>query len=273
MKTKATSPAKTGVLIRVIRGAQKVLFVPDEIVKLSYPVDEKVIDSCLELLAAGRPLSEIMSEARRLAAVSQQHPASLHLKIVENAKPTAEITAMPFTAAPEHARSKFLMPMIIAGAALLGGLGGTAATAYLTRTAPVTATAHTATPTPESSLSIALSPTANAEPQPPAVAAVAADEIKSTDIKALIERGSRFVGSGDLGTARRLYARAAEAGDPQAAIYLGETYDPAFLKRARFGRSARGHLDSAVYWYRRARDLGSTEAEEMLKRVIKSSAD
>jgi hypothetical protein len=30
-----------------------------------------------------------------------------------------------------------------------------------------------------------------------------------------------------------VYARAAKAGDPQAAIYFGETYDLAFLKRAR----------------------------------------
>jgi hypothetical protein len=241
--------------------------VPDEIVKLSNPVDEKVIDSCLELLAAGRPLSEIMSEARRLAAVSH-HPVSLQLKTGENAKPTSEITGMPFATVSEHARSKFLMPIIIAGAALLSGLGGTAATAYLTRTAPVTVTERAEAPIPESSPAIALSPTANAELQS---SATAADEIKSTEIRALIERGSMFVGSGDLATARRLYARAAEAGDPQAAIYLGETYDPAFLKRARL-RSARGHLDTAVYWYRRARDLGSMEAEEMLKRVGKGNA-
>jgi hypothetical protein len=192
--------------------AQKVLLVPDEIVKLSNPVDDKVIDSCLELLAAGRPLSEIMSEARRLAAVSQEHPASLQLT-VEDARPTAEIARMPRTSVPEHARSKFLMPMIIAGAALLGGLGGTAATAYFTRTAPVTILDRAEAPIAESSLGIALSPTANAERQS---SATAADEIKSTEIRALIERGSMFVGSGDLGTARRLYARAAEAGDPQA---------------------------------------------------------
>jgi hypothetical protein len=59
--------------------------VPDEIVKLSKRVDEKVIDSCLELLAVGRPLS--VSEARRLAAVSPEHPASLPLKTVEKNRP------------------------------------------------------------------------------------------------------------------------------------------------------------------------------------------
>jgi len=238
--------------------AQKVLFVPDEIVKLSNPVDEKVIDSCLELLAAGRTLSEIMSEARRLAAASQEHPASLQLKTIEHAKPTAEITGMAFTTAPEHGRSKFLMPMIIAGAALLGGLGGTAATAYLTRTAPVKAAEHAEALIPESSLGIPLSPTANTETELTANE----DKLTSTEIKTLVENGTMLVGSGDLPSARRLYERAAEAGDSQAAIYLGETYDPAFLKRARFGKNARGHLDSAVYWYRRARDLGSKKADE-----------
>src|ERR1700694_2106729 len=36
--------------------------------KLSYPANERVIDACVELLDAGRPLSEIIKEAKRLSA-------------------------------------------------------------------------------------------------------------------------------------------------------------------------------------------------------------
>jgi len=46
----------------------------DENLKLPPLVDEKVIDTCLELLAAGRPLSEIMVEAKRRSTVSLEHP-------------------------------------------------------------------------------------------------------------------------------------------------------------------------------------------------------
>src|SRR5258707_1076192 len=36
--------------------------------KLSYPANERVIDACVELLHAGRPLSEIIDEVKRLSA-------------------------------------------------------------------------------------------------------------------------------------------------------------------------------------------------------------
>src|SRR5207248_6463138 len=125
------------------------------------------------------------------------------------------------------------------------------------------------TPNPVASMRGALSPVANTETELTANE----DKLTPTEIKTLVERGSMFVGSGDLPSARRLYERAAKAGNPQAAIYLGETYDPAFLKRARFGKSVRGHLGSAVYWYRRARALGSNEADEMLKHLARSSGN
>ena len=58
---------------------------------------------------------------------------------------------------------------------------------------------------------VTLSPTANTETELTANE----DKLAPTVIKTLVERGSMFVGSGDLRSARRLYERAAEAGDPQ----------------------------------------------------------
>jgi hypothetical protein len=45
-------------------------------------------------------------------------------------------------------------------------------------------------------------------------------------------------------------------------VSLGETYDPAFLKHARV--QAQGDSTRAFFWYARARDLGSSEAEILL---------
>jgi hypothetical protein len=69
--------------------------VPDEIVKLSNPVDEKVIDSCLELLAAGptlgrrgaymRVLSRLAIRRRRCTSVRHTTPRSSNERVLEGA--------------------------------------------------------------------------------------------------------------------------------------------------------------------------------------------
>jgi TPR repeat protein len=85
------------------------------------------------------------------------------------------------------------------------------------------------------------------------------------EITALVARGDSLIGIADIASARLFYERAAEAGDARAALRLGETYDPFFLAQARLG--ARGNLSLALHWYRRARDLGASEAEVLLRSV------
>jgi TPR repeat protein len=75
-----------------------------------------------------------------------------------------------------------------------------------------------------------------------------------------LARGDSLFGVGDLASARLFYERAADAGNGEAALRLGETYDPNFLERTRV-RAVLGDLAAAVFWYRRARDLGVAEAE------------
>jgi TPR repeat protein len=62
------------------------------------------------------------------------------------------------------------------------------------------------------------------------------------------------------------YRLAADSGESTAALRLGETFDPAFLAEARLGRML-GDLNQALHWYRRARDLGNTDAEILLRRT------
>jgi TPR repeat protein len=62
------------------------------------------------------------------------------------------------------------------------------------------------------------------------------------------------------------YERAANTGHGQAALRLGETYDPAFLARNRF-IGARGNAAIAAYWYERARELGVPDANILLRAI------
>jgi len=69
-----------------------------------------------------------------------------------------------------------------------------------------------------------------------------------------------------VASARLFYERAADAGNGEAALRLGETFDPNFLKRAKL-RAVQGDAAAAVFWYRRARELGVAEAEILLKGI------
>lgn len=101
----------------------------------------------------------------------------------------------------------------------------------------------------------------------PAAAAPPVEPGASTvEISGLLARGDSLFGVGDVASARLFYERATNAGDAQAALKLGETYDPFFLARARFNW-VRGDFAAATRWYRRARDLGSSEAEILLKSI------
>jgi hypothetical protein len=130
-----------------------------------------------------------------------------------------------------------------------------------------TAEVRASEPSPAASMSVApqASDGAAAEPEtaskpviPPPDAALSAAEIA-----VLLARGDKSFSSGDVASARLYYGRAANAGDGQATLRLGETFDPVFLEHAHL-RSARGDLVEALSWYRRARDMGVAEAAVLL---------
>jgi TPR repeat protein len=88
----------------------------------------------------------------------------------------------------------------------------------------------------------------------------------ATDTAALVSRGDTLFGLRDIVSARLFYERAANAGNGQAAIRLGETFDPSFLARAGLN-GVRGDPAVAVLWYQRARELGSREADILLTHI------
>ena len=76
----------------------------------------------------------------------------------------------------------------------------------------------------------------------------------------------RFLKDGDILSARLLLKRAASAGNAQAALELGMTFDPFFLaERGVVGFAP--DVAQARGWYERAVELGSTEASRLHERL------
>lgn len=82
----------------------------------------------------------------------------------------------------------------------------------------------------------------------------------------LMARGRDFLASGDISAARVAFRRLAEAGMPDAALALANTYDPAYLA-AHNVIGALGDSAMARTLYQRASDLGSAEAGRILARM------
>ena len=103
-------------------------------------------------------------------------------------------------------------------------------------------------------------------------AAVTADKARALlplpaeQITALLTRGDAFVRTRDIASARLFYERAADAGNGRAALRMGESFDRAFLDSIGIYRMI-GDRQLALSWYRRARDLGDTEAAQLLHKL------
>jgi hypothetical protein len=92
----------------------------------------------------------------------------------------------------------------------------------------------------------------------------AGSRLSAVDMEALLARGDTLLSVSDVVSARLFYERAVDAGGGLAAIRLGETFDPLFLDRVHL-HGVRGDPGAALFWYRRARDLGASGAEVLLK--------
>jgi TPR repeat protein len=85
-----------------------------------------------------------------------------------------------------------------------------------------------------------------------------------SEIAVLLKRGQELMSSGDIAAARVLLLRAAEAGDPKAAVALAATFDPIMLKKSGvYGVVA--DISAARSWYEKAKEFGSEEAPRRLE--------
>ena len=88
----------------------------------------------------------------------------------------------------------------------------------------------------------------------------------AAEIAGLVARGDWMFATGDVASARLLYERAADAGEARAAVRLGETFDPVYLNDSH-RHGLQGDPDTALFWYRLARDLGATGVASRLKKL------
>jgi TPR repeat protein len=107
----------------------------------------------------------------------------------------------------------------------------------------------------------ASAPVAVAEPTTPGEAI---HHLDPDAIASLLRRADALIASGDVAAARLALRRAADAGDPRAAMTLGGTYDPAVLEKL----SVHGIVPDVAMarsWYERAQKFGSAEAPQRLE--------
>jgi hypothetical protein len=91
-------------------------------------------------------------------------------------------------------------------------------------------------------------------------------QIDAEELATLVKRGHDFLRTGDISAARLMLRRAAQAGNPQATLSLGATYDPQVL--AQLGvLGFTPDVEQARNWYQKAADLGSTEAVRRIERL------
>jgi TPR repeat protein len=82
-------------------------------------------------------------------------------------------------------------------------------------------------------------------------------------VDALLKQGKAMLSLGDISAARLLFTRAAESGSGEAALALGDTYNPVFLaQHGVVGPHADQEL--AKGWYRKAFAFGEPRARERL---------
>ena len=109
----------------------------------------------------------------------------------------------------------------------------------------------------------AVSPAATTAP------AAAPPHVDDAEITAMIKRGKALLMSGDIVSARLLLRRAADAGNAEAALALGATFDPLIIRRLG-AIGMRPDIAQAKQWYQRAAELGSASAESQLAKLEQS---
>jgi TPR repeat protein len=99
-------------------------------------------------------------------------------------------------------------------------------------------------------------------PEPASAAAVKI--VDPQEAAALMERGRDLLRNGDVASAQLAFRRLAEAGKADAALALATTYDPRYLLEHNLVGIV-GDEAKARAWYRRAKELGSMEADRFLQ--------
>jgi len=97
-------------------------------------------------------------------------------------------------------------------------------------------------------------------------------QLDREEIAYLLKRGEELVAAGQLGAARLVLRRAAEAGNSHAAFALAITYDPILL-RARNVIGVAPDIAMARAWYEKAKEFGSIDASRRLEVLARAKVE
>jgi TPR repeat protein len=82
--------------------------------------------------------------------------------------------------------------------------------------------------------------------------------------KSMFDRAERMMAGGDIAGARLILRYLAEHGVAGAAFAMGQSYDPGFLQDIYVRGGDPSDVAKAREWYRRAADMGNTDARSRL---------
>jgi hypothetical protein len=99
--------------------------------------------------------------------------------------------------------------------------------------------------------------------QPPTTSSLAAQRLSPDEETTLLVRGEELLRQGGLVAARILFEELARKGSAKGALDLARSYDPAYMPKSRMSAVV-PDANKALEWYRRADELGSTEAKARL---------
>ena len=134
--------------------------------------------------------------------------------------------------------------------------------------APAAVPARLAEATPQATRATQELPEAAVAADPPRPAAKTVT-LAPDEIAMLVKRGKDLLTTGDVASARLLLRRAAEAGDADAALAFGSTFDPAVI--ARLGAiGVEADTARARKWYEKAAALGSNLASDKIAKLAEA---
>src|SRR5947207_4411917 len=245
---------------------------------------EQAIECLSQLCSSGRSLSEVLDQAKQLVAINAG--LTHELTAIGEAEPVPA-TIMDQPPEPyvdsehnpditdrlliEKSRA-FRLPQLTARTLVwlvpvigLGVLAAAAATAVFANLpiGDVISVGPTLTANP------VVQPSEKLPIPSPAVSALPGtipetnNAALTAEVALLLARGDALVSRADVTAGRLFYERAVAAGNAEAAIRLGASYDTSFLAQARI-RGVRADPVLAAYWYERARELRAVEAAEPL---------
>jgi hypothetical protein len=191
---------------------------------------------------------------------------------IANLRPTTTISRVPASTSTNSGSPPSLENQVILPARRWRSRGvgvdrvlGTVAVAVVTAAATALVVPKFLSPPTQKDfpLAPANTPTSAAQPQASELrGAVRPDQRQA--IASLVTRGKELLRDRDFSSARLILQRAADAGEADAALTLGSTYDPNIL--AQLGiRGQVASVDLARTWYEKAQEFGSAEASSRLK--------